>query len=71
MKLLPLLLPALLLAACGEQGPETPASGDASASPSPALVARAEPLAVGDTAPAFAGLPDGGKTIVVFYRGPW
>ena len=73
MKVLPLLCLALLLAACGEPASSAQAPGAAGVSnpPPAALVVRAEPFAVGDVAPAFAGLPAEGKTIVVFYRGPW
>lgn len=72
MKILPLLCLALVLAACGEPAAGTPSTGPAGASSAPAApVVRAVPLAVGDDAPAFAGLPAEGKTIVVFYRGPW
>ena len=72
MKILPLLCLALVLAACGEPDAGTPPTGPAGASGPPAApVSRAVPLAVGDDAPAFAGLPAEGKTIVVFYRGPW
>ena len=69
MKSLPLLLFALALVACGESTPATSTSDGAGSSGG--LTARAEPLAVGDVAPAFPGLPSGGKTVVVFYRGPW
>ena len=52
------LLLALTLGACGEA--EDPAP----------LEPRATPLAVGDPAPTFPGLPPG-KAVVVFYRGHW
>ena len=69
MKTLPLLLVLALLVACGDTTSDdpTPTSPDASGD----LPARAEPLAVGDEAPAFSGLPEAGKTVLVFYRGPW
>ena len=76
MKTLPLLCLALLLAACGEPASGTPEAGAAAATlPAATLPAglapRAEPLAVGDTAPGFDGFLPGGKAVVVFYRGPW
>jgi hypothetical protein len=73
MKIPSLLCLALLLSACGEPAPTAPSAGggEASSVAPPTLVARSEPLATGDVAPAFDGLPAGGKTVLVFYRGPW
>ena len=53
---------ALLLAACGD--------APSAATGSSASSVRATPLAVGDLAPSFPGLP-AGKAVVVFYRGHW
>ena len=69
---LPLLLVLLLLGACGEQG-SSGTSAEEAATPSDTLTvlpARDGPLGQGDVAPPFSGLPEG-KTVVVFYRGPW
>ena len=73
MKTLFLVCLALLLSGCGEPAPSAPPAGGGEASPvaPPTLLVRLEPLAVGDLAPAFDGLPAGGKTVLVFYRGPW
>ncbi len=80
-RLLPIALLGLLLTACGDApggtaAPVETAGADASAavpaaSPaSGALVPRDGPLAVGDAAPSFDGLPDG-PVVLVFYRGHW
>ena len=63
-------------------GPEAPATAPSPATapapattepaaPAPApLTPRTTPLAVGDAAPAFQGLPDG-PVVLMFYRGHW
>ena len=73
MKIPSLLCLALHLAGCGEPAATAPTVGGSDASPvaPTTLLARSEPHAAGDVAPAFAGLPAGGSTVLVFYRGPW
>ena len=77
--LLAACLCTLVLGACGDDAPtETTNQPD----PEPKiermkrpeggnLLWRDDPLAVGMTAPAVAGLPEGQYAVLVFYRGRW
>lgn len=61
-----LLLVALCLGACGESPAATGPGGGPTT-----LAARDRPLETGEIAPAFAALPEGRTSVLVFYRGAW
>ena len=58
------------LAACGDRPRDPEEPGNPSTSGDGIPSERAAPLAVGDVAPSFEGLP-AGPVVLVFYRGHW